>query len=318
MATRVAREADQPTTKPRSKLGRSERMDPFPRRGPATRPAHHPLSHRTDQRFHARSTSATVRHPVGGADSTVHRFGGDDAVMESDRNETLGSPAATGQPAAESSFVETARGLWQDERVEIVAAILLSLATVLSAWGAYQATRWSGEQADAYASSAALRASAGRQAAVASRQIQIDVSAFLAWAQAKASGDDRLATFLQTRFRAEFGPAFDAWRTNPSADEQGLPAGTPFDQPQYVLATQVKADELNAAADKALLDAQHANQISDNFVLTAVLFASVLFFAGTAAKFRPQWIRWSMIAVAVLVFCCGLVVEFSLPQNIGF
>ncbi|HEY8199558.1 MAG TPA: hypothetical protein VIF44_07265 [Candidatus Limnocylindrales bacterium] len=238
--------------------------------------------------------------------------------MESDRIETAASPAATEQPVAESSFVDTARGLWQDERVEIVAAILLALATVLSAWGAYQATRWSGEQADAYASSAAIRASAGRQGAIASRQIQIDVSTFLVWAQAKASGDDRLATFLESRFRAEFKAPFQAWRENATADEQGLPAGTPFDQPQYVLAAQVKADELNANADQALLDAQNANQISDNFVLTAVLFASVLFFAGTAAKFRPQWIRWSMIAVAVFVFCIGLVVEFTLPQNIGF
>lgn len=238
--------------------------------------------------------------------------------MEGDLTETADSRATSEEPVGESSFVDTARGLWHDERIEIVAAVLLALATVLSAWGAYQATRWSGEQADAYASSAALRASASRQAAVASRQIQIDVSTFLAWAQAKASGDDRLATFLQTRFRAEFGPAFDAWRTNPTADGQGLPAGTPFDQPRYVLAAQVKADELNADADKALLDAQDANQISDNFVLTAVLFASVLFFAGTAAKFRPQWIRWSMIAVAVFVFGLGLVVEFSLPQNIGF
>ncbi len=85
-----------------------------------------------------------------------------------------------------------------------------------------------------------------------------------------------------------------------------------------MLAAQVKADELNADADQALEEAQNDNQISDNFVLTAVLFASVLFFAGTAAKFRPQWIRWSMIAVAVFVFCVGLVVEFTLPQSIGF
>ena len=102
---------------------------------------------------------------------------------------------------ADQGFAQTARGLWQDERVEIVAAILLSLATVLAAWGAYQATRWSGEQADAYAESAALRASAGRQAAIASRQIQIDVTAFLSWAQAKATDDDRLADFLRARFR---------------------------------------------------------------------------------------------------------------------
>ena len=81
---------------------------------------------------------------------------------------------------------------------------------------------------------------------------------------------------------------------------------------------QVLADELFRQADAALAEAQWNNQISDNFVLTAVLFASVLFFAGIAARFRPQWLRWTMLGVALVVFCVGLVVEFLLPQNIGF
>lgn len=235
------------------------------------------------------------------------------------KQEVGGRPLADDHPARdESSFVETARGLWQDERVEIVAAVLLALATVLSAWGAYQATRWSGQQADAYAESAALRASASRQGTVASRNIQVDVSTFLAWAAAKSDGDDRLAAFLESRFRTEFKAPFAAWLKNATPDDQGIPAGTPFDRPEYVLTAQNAADDLNAKADAALAEARSDNQISDNFVLTAVLFASVLFFAGTAAKFRPQWIRWTMIGVAVVVFALGIVIEFTLPQSIGF
>ena len=98
----------------------------------------------------------------------------------------------------------------------------------------------------------------------------------------------------------------------------GIPEGTPFELPEYKLAEQTIANEKAKAADDALLAAQDANQISDNFVLTAVLFASVLFFAGIAARFRPQWIRWAMLSVAIVVFVLGLIVEFSLPQNIGF
>lgn len=222
------------------------------------------------------------------------------------------------EPPDPSGMMETARGLWRDERVEIVAAILLAMAVVLSAWGAYQATRWSGEQADSYAEAAALRATAGRHATIASRQIQIDVATFIAWSQAVSQKDDRLASFLRSRFRAEFIPAFDAWLATPTKDAAGLPAGTPFEQPAYTLAEQAQADALVAQSDAALADAQKANQISDNFVLTAVLFASVLFFAGTAAKFHPQWIRWSMIGVALVVFVMGVAVEFSLPQNVGF
>jgi hypothetical protein len=227
----------------------------------------------------------------------------------------------TADPAPAASdgtgFVETARGLWRDERVEIVATILLSMSVVLSAWAAYQATKWSGEQADKYASSAALRAQASTHNTVASRQVQIDVATFLAWSQATAQQDQRLGDFLRARFRAEFVPAFEAWRNGGSRDAQGIPAGTPFDQPQYVLAEQTAANDLLVRADAAMAQAQDANDIGDRFILTAVLFASVLFFAGTAAKFRPPWIRWSMIVVAVVVFTIGVGVVLSLPQDLS-
>ncbi len=222
------------------------------------------------------------------------------------------------EPADDAGFVATARGLWKDERVEIVATILLSAAVVLSAWAAYQATRWSGEQANNYAQSAALRATSGRHGTAASRQIQIDVATFIAWVQAKEQGQTSLADILRTRFRAEFVVPFNDWLASAPGDASGVPPGTPFDQPTYVLAEQTAADAILVQADAALAEAQSDNQISDNFVLTAVLFASVLFFAGTAAKFRPQWLRWAMISVACFVFAIGLVVEFSLPQNVGF
>ncbi len=195
--------------------------------------------------------------------------------------------------------------------------MLLSLATVLSAWGAYQATRWSGVQANSYAEAAALRASANSQGTIASRQIQIDVATFIAWSDATQDGDVRLADYLRARFRTEFIAPFDQWLASRPPDSSGLPPGTPFEQPSYKLAAQELADKGVKDADQALLDAQNANQISDNFVLTAVLFASVLFFAGIAAKFRPQWIRWGMLGVAVVVFCLGVIVVISLPPNVG-
>lgn len=71
-------------------------------------------------------------------------------------------------------------------------------------------------------------------------------------------------------------------------------------------------------ADLALLEAQTANQTGDDFVLTSVLFASVLFFAGIGSRFKPVWIRRGMGAVAVVLFIAGLIIEFSLPQNVGF
>jgi hypothetical protein len=241
----------------------------------------------------------------------------EDVAPAADDGPADASTVAPGNADERGGFAEAARTAWADERVEIVAAILRSLATVLSAWGAYQATRWSGEQANSYASSAALRAESVRHGSIASRQIQVDVATFVAWSNAKAGGDTKLTTFYENRFRDEFKPAFAAWLTGPLGPS-GLPVGTPFDLPEYQLAQQAESDKDLAEAEQDLTDAQSANQISDNFVLTAVLFASVLFFAGMAARFRPKWLRWLMLGVALVVCVIGLGVEFLLPQNIGF
>lgn len=64
----------------------------------------------------------------------------------------------------------------------------------------------------------------------------------------------------------------------------GAPA-TPFDMPEYDLGT-AHADQLAARADELAARARVANQRSDNYVLTAVIFALVLFFSGIASRTR--------------------------------
>src|SRR5262245_5585030 len=87
------------------------------------------------------------------------------------------------------------------DRWDALAAIVLALAAVLSAWAAYQSTRWSGYQANSYARSAAYRSDAARHQTNASRQIQIDVATFLQWTAASESGNAQLADALHERFR---------------------------------------------------------------------------------------------------------------------
>ena len=89
-----------------------------------------------------------------------------------------------------------------------------------------------------------------------------------------------------------------------------LPAGTPSRSLTTSSPSRRLPTEDHRRRRRARRGPERANQISDNFVLTAVLFASVLFFAGIAARFRPQWIRWAMLSVAVFVFVSGAIVEF--------
>src|SRR3954468_10860487 len=96
-------------------------------------------------------------------------------------------------------------------RLEVVSTVLLALATVATAWSAYQSRQWTGVQAQATSKATAGRIAQNRVSAVANRQVQIDVATFIQWLDATAQHHTALADFYKQRFRAEFKPAFAAW-----------------------------------------------------------------------------------------------------------
>jgi hypothetical protein len=185
--------------------------------------------------------------------------------------------------------------------VEVIATVLLSVATVATAWSAYQANRWNGEQAKATSRGNAARIESTRASGVANRQVQIDVALFTQFIDAFAREETELANFYLKRFRAEFKPAFDAWaaakpRTNPDAPL------SPFELPQYRLAANEEAEELEATADSFAAEARRNIQRSSNYVLGVVLFASALFFAGISTKLGARRARAVVLGLGCVLF----------------
>jgi hypothetical protein len=212
---------------------------------------------------------------------------------------------------------QSIRKAWEQDRLEIIATILLSIATLFSAWGAYQASRWGSTYSSATTQAASLRAQGNQQSVVADRNLQIDVATFIAWSGAIAADDQALAEFLSARFRAEFVPAWQAWRDSVPAGER-VPAGTPFDRPEYVLAAQVAADDLFARSEASTADATQASAINGDYVRATLIFAIVLFFAGMATRLKTEWARRFLVGVAAVAFGIGVLVEVSLPRLLSF
>ena len=59
--------------------------------------------------------------------------------------------------------------------------------------------------------------------------------------------------------------------------------------------------------------AKDANQISDNYVLTTILFACVLFFAGVCTKFASRMLQNASLTIGGALFACGGLVLTQLP-----
>jgi len=66
-------------------------------------------------------------------------------------------------------------------------------------------------------------------------------------------------------------------------------------------------------ADQAATDARTANQNGDNYVLTAVLFAAVLFFSGVASRLENRWNRRFVNMVGIIVVSAGIIILINLP-----
>lgn len=188
-----------------------------------------------------------------------------------------------------------------NRRLELFSTVLLALATLATAWAAYQSRQWTGEQSQGYSHATASRIAVNRFSALANRQVQIDVATFVQWVDAHQAHRGELARFYRARFRDEFKPAFAAWLGAKPFTRPGAPA-TPFVMPQYRLKATADADRLEAKAATASAGAAKANERADNYMLAVVLFASSLFFAGISTKLSTQRARAAVLGLGWLLF----------------
>ena len=203
-----------------------------------------------------------------------------------------------------------------DERLEVLATILLSLATLGTAWSGYQASRWNGEQAKSFSRATAARIESTKAANLASAQTQVDVATFTQWVNAFALEQTELADFYFARFREEFRPAVDAWvatrpRRNPDAPL------TPFAMPQYRVAATVEAERLEADAERWAAAGRVNVQRATNYVLGVVLFAVALFFAGMSTRLGDARLRRFALGVGCTVFLGTVIWLATQPVSIS-
>ena len=220
---------------------------------------------------------------------------------------------AAGADAAASVVAPPSSG--RRDHWELFATVVLSLATLASAWSGYQASRWSSHASSEWQKATAAHFTAERAAATADRQRSVDVSVFTTWFEAAALANDAKAEAVATRFRPEFLPAFLAWSA--TAEGAALPAGTPFDRPEYALAADADVERATARAEVHTTDSLRFKQQSDSYVLLAVLYASVLFFAGIASKMSTTRSSHTAVVLAGAVFVAATSLMLSFPMSVG-
>jgi hypothetical protein len=201
---------------------------------------------------------------------------------------------------------------WQ----ELLATVLLVVAALATSWSSYQAMRWNGEQAAAASRTNAIRIEASRAQGLAEAQKQIDVATFIAWADADQRGETESAEFFVDRFRDEFRTAYDAWHaTNPLTDPDA--PTTPFAMKEYQVEAENDAAELDKQAEASAAVVRQDIQRASNYVLTVVLYAVVLFFAGMSTRIKNPRLRWVLTLSGCVVFVGTLAWIATFPVSMA-
>ncbi len=199
-----------------------------------------------------------------------------------------------------------------ERRLELWAVVLISVASVLSAWCAYQSARWGSSQAQLYARANASRVESLRQSGIANRQTMIDVNLFVEYENALTSKNTALATFLLQRFPDRLKVAVQAWlATNPTRNPAA--PSSPFIMKQYHLQAQDQADDLEQKARSYFEGGIAANETGDRYILMTVLFASVSFLAGVGSKFDVRGMVVAALALGSIVLVVAGAVLTTYP-----
>jgi ABC-type Fe3+-siderophore transport system permease subunit len=195
--------------------------------------------------------------------------------------------------------------------IEIITVLLLALATVGSAWSAFQVSGWNGVETDEARVSGAYRIDASREYALATQTIAYDAAAVSQYAQAISSDDERLQQFIrETIIRPDFLPIIDAWTGQIEAGEQ----------PTNLIQNEDYLDELlapsrdhDANALAASVRSEEAGDNADDYIRLTIFFASALFFAGVTASFRTRLPKLVLLMAAGVILAVAGVLLARYP-----
>ena len=165
--------------------------------------------------------------------------------------------------------------------------------------------------------------------------ILLDVQTFLQWGQAvqtealvaEADGVERsdptifdpanptLSGYFFSLFREDFRPRVAAWIegggvNNPAGPNPFFPLQDYIDES---VAPAAEATRLAEIADEKSTLARRDNQNSDDYVITVVILATVLFFAGVSNKMKSRGNQTLMVFLTLAMMTWGILRLATLP-----
>jgi hypothetical protein len=225
------------------------------------------------------------------------------------RSEELEEETSETPESLRERKIRLAREYW----LEILSVVILSVASLAAAWSGYQSAGWSGEQARLHDEATNARMDSMKYTLIAQQLFLLDLEKFNLYAIAVAGGNTALAGFQVRQFRDEFQPAFDAWLALDPLNNPDAPA-SPLLMPEYQSPESEEAERLSEVSEQLVEEGHEASETSDEYILTTVFLAAVLFFVGISSRINWLPARTALVAVGVVMLIFALVELARLPE----
>ena len=187
-------------------------------------------------------------------------------------------------------------------RIELIAAILLGLAGLLTAYAAYYGGLAGGDAVKGYAEATISRNEANSFYSDYGTKVAQDTNVFLQYQILVERGDEDVADVVRERlFSPELEAAYVVW--NELTGDADVP--TPMDTEAYVV------EEFGSYQDQFDLSTQQFNEAAeiddqgDNMDLASIFLAVSLFFAGIAALFKVNKLSYALLVGSAILIIPG-------------
>lgn len=200
----------------------------------------------------------------------------------------------------------------QRKWIEPVVVVLMALTTLCTAWCSYQSAAWTRRSNARMNESNALERRAALLDVQGSQALVVHSSMFMQLIAAQHAGNEQLASFYAERFPPDVKKAYDAWLAQKPFENRAADPH-PFVPNLYKVRGAEEAAAARADSAQRVTEAREAGNRSGQFLANTVLFATVLFFAGTAGKFEQPRVRLSAASFGVAVFLFAVVRMLLMP-----
>jgi hypothetical protein len=196
--------------------------------------------------------------------------------------------------------------------IEPVVAVLMALTTICTAWCSYESATWTRQSNRLMNESNALEQRAALLEVQGNQALIVHTAMFMELLAAQHAGNEKLASFYAERFPPDVKKAYESWLAqkpfeNPAADAH------PFVPNLYQVRGAAEATAARADAAARVAQARDAGNRSGQYLANTVLFATVLFFAGTAGKFEQPRVRLFAAAFGVALFLFAAIRMLLMP-----